>query len=149
MVHLNIGDRAPDFSLYNQDGKLVSLADFKGRKLVIYFYPKDNTPSCTAQACNLRDHLDMIEKSGYKVLGVSNDSQKSHQNFIKKYALNFELLSDPELKMINAYGVWGQKSMFGHTFMGTMRTTFKIDEKGVITSIISKVNTKNHVEQLL
>lgn len=148
-MKLQVGDKAPDFSLNNQDGKLTSLSDFKGKKLVIYFYPKDDTPGCTAQACDLRDNIDKLKSQGYTLLGVSVDSEKSHQKFIKKHALNFDLLADVDQKMVNDYKLWVEKSMYGKTYMGTARTTFKIDENGIITDIIEKVDTKNHTAQLI
>ncbi len=148
-MKLQVGDKAPDFSLNNQDGKLTSLSDFKGKKLVIYFYPKDDTPGCTAQACDLRDNIDKLKSQGYTLLGVSIDSEKSHQKFIKKHALNFDLLADVDQKMVNDYKVWVEKSMYGKTYMGTARSTFKIDENGIITDIIEKVDTKNHTAQLV
>lgn len=148
-MKLQVGDKAPDFSLNNQDGKLTSLSDFKGRKLVIYFYPKDDTPGCTTQACDLRDNIDKLKSQGYTLLGVSIDTEKSHQKFIKKHALNFDLLADVDHKMVNDYKVWVEKSMYGKTYMGTARTTFKIDENALITDIIEKVDTKNHTAQLV
>jgi thioredoxin-dependent peroxiredoxin len=148
-MKLQVGDKAPDFSLNNQDGKLTSLSDFKGKKLVIYFYPKDDTPGCTAQACDLRDNIDKLKSQGYTLLGVSIDTEKSHQKFIKKHALNFDLLADVDQKMVNDYKLWVEKSMYGKTYMGTARTTFKIDENGIITDIIEKVDTKNHTAQLV
>jgi peroxiredoxin Q/BCP len=148
-MKLQVGDKAPDFSLNNQDGKLTSLSDFKGQKLIIYFYPKDDTPGCTTQACDLRDHIDKLKNQGYTLLGVSIDTEKSHQKFIKKHALNFDLLADVDHKMVNDYKLWVEKSMYGKTYMGTARTTFKIDEHGIITDIIEKVDTKNHTAQLV
>jgi peroxiredoxin Q/BCP len=149
MTHLKIGDKAPDFSGINQDEKTLSLASYKGSKLVLYFYPKDSTPGCTAQACNLSDNYDVLLAKGYKVLGVSPDSVKRHQNFIAKYKLPFDLLVDTELETIKAYGIWGLKKFMGKEYDGVHRTTFIIDENGVIEDIIAKVKTKHHTEQIL
>lgn len=148
-MKLQIGDKAPDFSANNQHGQKVSLSDYRGKKLILYFYPKDNTPTCINQACDLRDNLDKLSSKGYHLLGVSIDNEKSHQRFIQKQALNFDLLADVDQKMVHDYGVWVEKSMYGKTFMGTARTTFKIDEKGIITDIITKVISKDHTSQLL
>ncbi|MFO7873357.1 MAG: thioredoxin-dependent thiol peroxidase [Bacteroidales bacterium] len=149
MTHLKTGDKAPEFSGKDQDGNPVSLSDFKGHKLVLYFYPKDNTPGCTTQACNLRDNYDLLLKQGYKVLGVSADSEKSHQKFIEKNNLPFPLIADTEKEILQSYGVWGEKKMMGKTFMGTNRTTFIIDEEGIIEDIITKVKTKDHTAQIV
>lgn len=146
---LAIGDLAPAFNAKDQDGNLISLEDFKGKKLVLYFYPKDNTPGCTAQACDLRDNYDRMLKAGYAVLGVSVDSEKSHKKFIEEFSLPFPLLADTDHAVVEAYGVWVEKSMYGRTYMGTARTTFIIDENGKIEDIISKVKTKTHAEQIL
>ena len=146
---LQAGDPAPAFSAKDQDGNDVKLADFKGEKVILYFYPKDNTPSCTVQACNLRDNYDVLLKKGYKVLGVSGDNEKSHQRFIKKHNLPFPLLVDTDQKIVNDYGVWGLKKTFGKEYMGIMRTTFVINEKGVIEEVVQKVNTANHTDQIL
>ena len=146
---LQVGDRAPAFKLKNQDGEEVKLADFKGEKVVLYFYPQDNTPTCTTQACNIRDNYQSLLKKGYKVLGISPDDQKSHLRFIKKYQLPFPLLSDIDHEMVNAYGVWGEKTTFGRTYMGLLRTTFVIDENGLIEEIIRKVESKKHTDQIL
>ena len=135
---LQIGDKAPDFAIPDQDGIAHKLSDYFGRKLVIYFYPKDDTPGCTAQACNLRDNYYDLRQKGYEVIGVSVDSEKSHQKFIQKFELPFTLLSDTEKKMVEAYGVWQEKSMYGRKYMGTMRYTFIIDEKGIIQDIITR-----------
>ena len=142
------GDKAPDFLSIDQDGNALSLNDFRGSKLVLYFYPKDSTPGCTSQACNLRDNYDMLLKNGYKVLGVSADSEKSHKKFIEKHDLPFPLLSDTNKEVLKAYGVWGPKKFMGRTFDGIHRTTFVIDEQGVIAEVIRKVDTKNHTEQI-
>lgn len=149
MNKLNVGDKAPIFTGKDQDGKDVGLADYVGKKLVLYFYPKDNTSGCTAEACNLRDSYPNFQVKGYEILGVSPDSAKSHQNFISKYTLPFRLLSDTEHKVAELYGVWGEKKMYGRSYMGIIRTTFIIDEKGVILEIIQKVDTKNHSSQIL
>ena len=146
---LQVGDPAPDFTANDQNGQPVSLHDFKGKKLVLYFYPKDDTPGCTAQACDLRDNYERMLAQGYAVVGVSVDDEKSHQKFIKKFDLPFPLLADTEHAVVEAYGVWGEKKNYGRTYMGTIRTTFVIDEEGKIEDIISKVNTKEHVNQIL
>lgn len=148
-MELTIGQKAPAFTGKDQNGKTISLADFSGKKLVIYFYPKDNTPGCTAQACNLRDNYDLLLKKGYAIVGVSCDTEKKHQNFINKFDLPFPLIADTEQELVNLYGVWKEKSMYGKTFMGIARTTFVINEKGIIEEIINKVDTKNHTEQIL
>lgn len=148
---LEIGDKAPDFLGVNQDGKEIKLSDFPGKKVVLYFYPKDNTPGCTAQACNLRDnHID-LQKAGYEVIGVSADSEKSHQNFIAKHDLPFDLIADTDKKLSAIFGTWGEKSMYGRKYMGMFRTTFIIDEKGIIEQIINpkEVKTKEHSAQIL
>jgi len=146
---LQVGDPAPAFSVKDQDGKEVKLSDLKGEKVVLYFYPKDNTPTCTNQACNIRDNYGSLLKKGYKVFGVSPDSEKSHQRFIKKHNLPFPLLADTEHKMVEAYGVWGEKTLFGRSYMGVLRTTFVIDKKGIIEEIISKVESSKHTDQIL
>ncbi|MCE7043425.1 thioredoxin-dependent thiol peroxidase [Dyadobacter sp. CY312] len=146
---LQVGDAAPKFAAKDQDGKEVKLSDFEGKKVILYFYPKDDTPGCTAQACNLRDNYDAILNKGYVVLGVSVDTEKSHVKFIKKFDLPFPLLADTDHAIVEAYGVWVEKSMYGRTYMGTARTTFVINEKGVIEEIIQKVDTKNHTDQIL
>ncbi len=149
MTTLKPGDKAPEFTGKDQSGNEVSLADFKGNKLVIYFYPKDNTPGCTSQACNLRDNYDLLLSKGYKVLGVSADSEKSHQKFIEKFELPFPLIADTEKEIIKAFGVWGPKKFMGKTYDGIHRTTFVIDENGTIEEVISKVDTKKHTEQIV
>jgi thioredoxin-dependent peroxiredoxin len=148
-MNLKPGDKAPDFEGKDQSGNTIRLSDFKGKKVVLYFYPKDNTPGCTAQACNLRDNYDELLKAGYVVLGISADSEKSHTKFINKFSLPFTLIADTEKVINEVYGVWGEKQMFGKKYMGTIRTTFVIDEKGIITEVISKVDTENHTEQIL
>ncbi|REA61268.1 thioredoxin-dependent thiol peroxidase [Dyadobacter luteus] len=146
---LQAGDAAPEFAAKDQNGAEVKLADFKGKKVILYFYPKDNTPGCTAQACNLRDNYEVLLSKGYIVLGVSVDDEKSHQKFIKKFDLPFPLLADTDHAIVESYGVWVEKSMYGRTFMGIARTTFVINENGVIEEIIGKVDTKNHTDQIL
>ena len=146
---LHVGDPAPDFTANNQDGQPISLHDFKGKKLVLYFYPKDDTPGCTAQACDLRDNYERMLAQGYAVVGVSVDDETSHQKFIKKFDLPFPLLADTDHKVVEAYGVWAEKKNYGRTYMGIVRTTFVIDEDGKIEDIINKVNTKEHAGQIL
>ena len=147
-THLKIGDKAPDFEAIDQDGNSHTLSMYLDNKLVLFFYPKDNTPGCTKEVCNLRDHYAELEREGFKLLGVSADSQKKHQNFISKYSLPFPLLADTEKKMISAYGVWGRKKFMGREFDGIIRTTF-IVEKGVISKVIEKVKTANHAQQIM
>lgn len=146
---LKPGDKAPNFTVNDQDGNPVSMTDLKGKKVVLYFYPKDNTPGCTAEACNLRDNHAALQAQGYEVLGVSKDSEKSHQKFIEKQQLPFRLLADTELEIHHAYGTWVEKSMYGRKYMGTARITFLINEDGVIEEIIEKVKTKEHANQIL
>ncbi|WP_234734842.1 thioredoxin-dependent thiol peroxidase [Tellurirhabdus bombi] len=146
---LKIGDQAPDFESKDQNGQPIRLSDFRGRKVVLYFYPKDDTSGCTAQACDLRDNYADLRQAGYDVLGVSVDDEKSHQKFIGKYDLPFGLVSDTDKQVVEAYDVWKEKSMYGRKYMGTVRTTFVIDENGIITDIIEKVDTKKHTEQIL
>jgi thioredoxin-dependent peroxiredoxin len=148
-MKLTVGDKAPDFESHNQAGEVVRLSDYGGRKIVLYFYPKDDTSGCTAQACNLRDNFADLQAAGYAVLGVSVDGEKSHQKFIAKYDLPFTLVADTDKSVVEAYGVWIEKSMYGRKYMGAARTTFLIDEKGIITHIIEKVDTKNHTKQIL
>ena len=149
MMTLQVGDPAPDFTANDQNGQPISLHDFKGKKLVLYFYPKDDTPGCTAQACDLRDNYERMLAQGYAVVGVSVDDEASHQKFIKKFDLPFPLLADTDYTVVEAYGGWGEKKNYGRTYMGTVRTTFVIDEEGKIEDIISKVNTKEHTHQIL
>lgn len=149
MSQLKEGQKAPDFKALDENGNTVALSDFKGKKLILYFYPADNTPTCTTEACNLRDNFDKLKKEGYHVLGVSPDSAKKHQNFIKKHNLPFPLLVDEDLTIIKAYGVWGQKMMYGKEYEGLLRTTFVIDEDGTIEKIFDKVDSKRHAEQIL
>ncbi len=149
MTKLKEGDKAPDFKGKDQDGNLISLDDFKEHKLVLYFYPKDSTPGCTSQACNLRDNYDFLLKNGYKVLGVSADSEKSHKKFIEKNNLPFPLISDTDKEILKAYDVWGPKKFMGKEFLGIKRTTFVIDEEGIIEEVIEKVKTKDHTAQII
>ncbi len=149
MTHLKAGDKAPDFNGINEKGKKISLSGYAGKKLILYFYPQDNTPTCTVEACNLRDNYKMLKKEGFQILGVSPDSAKKHQNFIIKHKLPFPLLVDSELTTIKAYGVWGPKQMFGIQYDGVHRTTYIIDENGIIERIITKVESKRHAEQIL
>ncbi len=148
-MNLQPGDAAPNFTALNQRGESVSLSDFRGKKVVLYFYPKDDTPGCTAQACNLRDNYAELQQAGYEVIGVSGDGVQSHDKFANKYELPFALLADEDKSINEAYGVWKEKSMYGRTYMGTVRTTFVIDEEDIITEIIDKVNTKDHTAQIL
>lgn len=145
---LKEGDKAPDFVANDQDGKEVKLADFAGKRVVLYFYPKDDTPGCTKEACSFRDADDVFNAKGIKVLGVSTDSEKSHQKFISKYQLPFDLLADTEKQIVEAYGVWGEKSMYGKKYMGTMRKTFLIED-GKIVKIFDKVNVAEHADEVL
>lgn len=146
---LKIGDKAPDFSGIDHDGKPITLSDFKGSKLVLYFYPKDNTPGCTAEACDLRDNYNKFLKNGYKIVGISKDSEKSHRSFIEKFSLPFPLIADTSTEIIQKYDSWGEKKFMGKQFMGILRKTFVIDENGIIVDIIEKVNTKEHSKQIL
>ena len=148
-MKLTVGTKAPDFSVNNQNGQPVSLSSLKGKKVVLYFYPKDMTPGCTAESCNLRDNYKALQKQGYVVLGISSDNEKSQQKFIAKEKLPFDLLADTEKKVHEAYGTWIEKSMYGRKYMGTARVTFIISETGIITEIISQVDTKNHASQIL
>ena len=149
MTKLKVGDKAPHFEGVNQNGEKVSLNDFAGKKLILYFYPKDNTPGCTAESCNLNDNYDAWLAKGYDVVGVSPDSEKSHQNFINKFGFRFNLIADTEKEILQAYDAWGEKSMYGRKYMGVMRTTFIIDENGVIEQVFEKVDTKNHTSQII
>ena len=149
MNHLKVGDKAPDFSAPDQHGKIISMKDFKGKKIVLYFYPKDDTPGCTAEACDLRDHHADLKAAGYEVVGVSTDSEKSHLKFVEKYQLPFTLLADVDKKICLDYGIWGEKKFMGKTYDGIHRTTFLISENGVVEKIISKVETKKHTSQIL
>ena len=146
---LKIGDKAPDFSGIDHDGNPITLSDFKGSKLVLYFYPKDNTPGCTAEACDLRDNYNKFLKNGYKIVGISKGSEKSHRSFIEKFSLPFPLIADTSTEIIQKYDSWGEKKFMGKQFMGILRKTFVIDENGIIIDIIEKVNTKEHSKQIL
>jgi len=148
-MKLKKGDAAPDFAGLDQDGKKIQLSDFKGKKLILYFYPKDNTPGCTSEACDLRDNYDMWLSKGYQVVGVSPDNQKSHQKFIEKYDLPFPLIADEDKTIIKAYGAWGPKKLYGREYEGLLRTTFVIDENGKIEQVFTKVKTKDHTNQIL
>jgi peroxiredoxin Q/BCP len=146
---LEVGDKAPDFSGVDENGNKVSLKDFKGQKVVLYFYPKDNTTGCTAEACDFRDSYSRIKRKGVVLLGVSPDTEKSHQKFIQKYDLPFPLIADTEKVIANAYGVWQEKSMYGRKYMGIVRSTFVIDEKGKLIAIFPKVKVAGHVDEVL
>lgn len=148
-MKLEIGQAAPAFNALNQNSESVSLDQFTGKKVVLYFYPKDDTPGCTAEACDLRDNHNRFLDAGYVVLGVSPDDAKKHQKFIAKFELPFDLLADTDQSVANAYGVWVEKSMYGRKYMGIARTTFIIDENGIISDIIEKVDTKAHTKQIL
>ncbi|MFO7880384.1 MAG: thioredoxin-dependent thiol peroxidase [Bacteroidota bacterium] len=143
------GDKAPDFTGIDQNGNKISLADFKGKKLILYFYPKDNTPGCTSEACDMRDNYNMWLKKGYSVVGVSKDSVDSHEKFADKYDLPFPLIADEDKSIIKDYGAWGEKNMFGKKTEGTKRTTFVIDENGIIQEVFRKVKSKEHTNQIL
>ncbi len=149
MSNLKKGDKAPEFSGKNQDGKSVNLSDFKGKKVILYFYPKDNTPGCTAEACNLNDNYDELIMQGFEIIGVSPDNEQSHTKFISKYKLRFNLLADTEKSILKSYGAWGLKKMYGKEYEGVLRTTFIIDENGIISHVFNKVETKNHTSQIL
>lgn len=149
MTTLSKGDKAPTFSGTNQNNELISLEMFKGKKLILYFYPKDNTPGCTAESCNLNDNYQSWLAKGYEVVGVSPDNVASHKKFAEKFKFGFNLIADPETKILQNYGVWGEKSMYGKKYMGVLRTTFVIDENGVIIDVFEKVDTKNHTEQII
>lgn len=148
-VQLKVGQKAPAFTLHNEMGQKVRLSDFKGKKVVLYFYPKDDTPGCTKEACSFRDGIDDIQECGAVVMGVSADSVESHQKFSKKFQLNFPLLSDPDKKVVQAYGVWKEKSLYGRRYMGIERSTFLIDSKGKISMIFPKVKIQSHLEDVL
>jgi len=149
MSELKEGQKAPEFSGADQEGNTITLAQFKGKTVVLYFYPKDDTPGCTAEACDFRDNYQGLIAKGIVVLGVSVDDEKSHQKFAAKHSLPFTLLADTDKKIVEAYGVWGEKNMYGKKYMGTNRSTFIIDEKGIISHIIKKVDTKNSTAQVL
>lgn len=149
MATIEEGKKAPAFSGKDQDGNTHNLSDYAGKKLVMYFYPKDNTPTCTVQACNLRDNYKALQKAGYSILGISPDEADKHKKFIEKFDLPFPLLADPERKIIEKFGVWGEKQMYGRKYMGLNRTTFIIDEKGIISRIINKPKSKEHGEEIM
>ena len=149
ITHLKEGDKAPNFEGLDQDGNTIKLSDYKGKKLVLYFYPKDNTPTCTVESCNLRDNETLLKSKGFEIIGVSPDSQKRHQNFIKKHSLPFPLIADTELEVIQAYGVWGRKKFMGREYDGLHRTTFVVGEDGTIERVFKKVKSKTHAEQIL
>ena len=148
MLQLKEGMKAPAFEGIDQTGQVIKLSDFKGKKVVLYFYPKDDTTACTAEACNLRDNWDSFLKKGFIVIGVSPDNEKSHKRFSDKYSLPFPLIADLSKKIVNDYGVWGEKKMYGRSYLGVIRTTFIIDEKGIIEKIINKVDTGEHTKQI-
>jgi peroxiredoxin Q/BCP len=148
MIQLKEGSKAPDFKGIDQNGNRVTLDDFAGKKLILYFYPKDNTPGCTAEACNLRDNYDNLLKKGFAIVGVSPDTEKSHKGFAGKYSLPFPLIADATKEILNAFGVWGEKKMYGKSYYGVIRTTFIIDGKGIIEKIVEKVDTAGHTEQI-
>ncbi len=146
---LTAGSKAPDFKSKDQDGNVISLSDYKGKKVVLYFYPRDMTPGCTAEACSLRDNYKALQKAGYEIFGISTDDEKTHKKFIAKESLPFRLLADPDKTVHNKFGAWVEKSMYGRKYMGTARITYIIDEKGMISEVIEKVDTKNHAAQIL
>lgn len=149
MTGLKEGDKAPDFKGVIENGSKVKLSDYKGKKLILYFYPKDNTPGCTAQACNLTDNQDALKNAGFQILGVSADNEKKHQNFIAKYEIGFSLIADTEMEVIKSFQVWGPKKFMGKEYDGIHRTTFVIDESGTIEKVFQKVKTKEHANQIL
>jgi thioredoxin-dependent peroxiredoxin len=148
-THLEVGDKAPNFSGLDQNGIKVSLKDYLGKKLVLYFYPEDDTPTCTVQACNLRDNFSALKANGFEIVGVSPDDVESHKKFKNKFQLPFTLVADPKHTIIDKYGVWGEKNLYGHKHMGIYRTTFVINEKGVITKIFKKPRNKAHAEEIM
>ncbi|QIA08989.1 thioredoxin-dependent thiol peroxidase [Draconibacterium halophilum] len=149
MADLKVGDKAPEFEGKNQNGEKIALKDFAGKKLILYFYPKDNTPGCTAESCNLNDNYDAWLEKGFEVVGVSPDSEKSHQKFIEKFGFKFDLIADTEKEILQAFGAWGLKKNYGREYMGVLRKTFVIDEEGVIVDIFEKVKTKDHTNQII
>lgn len=149
MAILEEGKKAPAFKSIDQNGKAVSLASYKGKKLVMYFYPQDSTPTCTVQACNIRDNFAALKKAGIEIIGISPDDTKSHKKFEEKHELPFTIIADTERTIIDAFGVWGEKQMYGKKYMGLMRTTFLINEKGVIVKVIAKPKSKQHAEEIL
>lgn len=146
---LQAGDKAPDFKGVNQEGENIALSDYRGKRVILYFYPKDDTPGCTAEACSLNDSNSYFLDKGFVVIGVSPDSVESHQRFAAKYGLSFNLIADPEKVIIQAYGAWGEKKNYGKTYMGLLRTTFVISAQGIIEQVFPKVDTKNHADQLI
>ena len=148
-MKLTPGDQAPDFEVLNEAGNTIKLSDYRGKKVVLFFYPRDNTPTCTKEACNLRDNYQQLQSQGYEIFGISSDTEKSHQKFIDKYELPYSLLADTDKKVHEAYGTWVEKSLYGRKYMGTARTTFVIDENGVIENIIQKVKATTHTDQIL
>ncbi len=148
MPELKVGFKAPAFTGFDQNGKEIKLSDFAGKKVVLFFYPQDDTPTCTNEVCNLRDNYNTFIKNGYVLIGVSPDNEKSHKHFALKFSLPFQLVADTSMKIINDYSVWGEKELFGRKYMGVIRTTFVIDKNGVIEKIISKVDSSNHTEQV-
>jgi len=149
MNMLKAGDKVPEFSSIDQDGNTINLSDYKGKKLIVFFYPKANTPGCTVEACNLRDHYEILKEQGFELLGVSGDSQRKQSSFRDKYNFQFPLLADEDHTVINTFGVWGPKKFMGREFNGIRRTTFIIDESGVVERVINKVKTKHHTDQIL
>jgi thioredoxin-dependent peroxiredoxin len=149
MILLKAGDKAPNFTGKDQHGKKISLADFKGKVVILYFYPQDDTPTCTIQACNLRDNYSLLRNKGFVILGVSPDDEKSHQKFEQKFSLPFTLIADPGHKIIDRYGVWGEKQLYGREYLGLHRTTFLIDEKGIIRKIFLRPKNKAHAEEII
>ena len=148
-THLEPGNKAPDFSGLDQNGIKISLKDYKGKKVALYFYPEDDTPTCTVQACNLRDNFSALKAAGFDIIGVSPDDVESHKKFKNKFQLPFTLIADPKHTIINRYGVWGEKNLYGHKHMGIYRTTFVIDEKGIIKKIFKRPNNKAHAEEII
>jgi peroxiredoxin Q/BCP len=148
-THLSAGQKAPGFTGTDQNGNKISLSELKGQKVVLFFYPEDDTPTCTIQACNLRDNYALLKKNGFKVIGISPDDEKSHQKFKEKFSLPFTLIADPQHKIIEKYGVWGEKNLYGRNYMGIHRTTFVIDEKGIIQKVFLRPKNKAHADEIL
>jgi len=148
-THLSAGQKAPGFTGTDQDGNKISLSELKGQKVVLFFYPEDDTPTCTIQACNLRDNYALLKKNGFKVIGISPDDERSHQKFKEKFSLPFTLIADPQHKIIEKYGVWGEKNLYGRNYMGLHRTTFVIDEKGIIQKVFLRPKNKAHADEIL